>query len=41
LGEAELACTEEKRQAQDDFRDIIFQNYATQIELESSCSNPL
>ena len=41
LGEAELACAEEKRQAQDDFREISFQNYATQIELESSYSNPL
>jgi hypothetical protein len=36
LGEAELACAEEKRQAEGDFRETIFQNYATQIEFESS-----
>lgn len=39
LGDAEVTCAKEKRQAYDDFREIIFQNYATQIELKSSCSN--
>ncbi len=39
LGEAEVTRAKEKRQADDDFREIIFQNYASQIELESWCSN--
>ena len=39
LGETELARAEEKRQAQNDSREMIFQNDATQIELELFCSN--
>jgi len=39
LGEAELAGTEEQGQAHNDFREIIFQNDATQIEREPSCGN--
>lgn len=40
LGDAEFSNAEEERQAEDDFREIIFQNDATQIELESSWSKP-
>jgi diaminopimelate epimerase len=39
LGPAEFARPEEKSQAQDDSREIVFQNDATQIERESSCGN--
>jgi hypothetical protein len=39
LSDAELPRAEEERQDENNFRESIFQNYATQIELESPCGN--